>query len=179
MDDDSNMAAILTENGVRTLTQPGYLPDFKPLLQIIDLKNISKPSDGTAAISHSSSVAVVTPPQPSSSDRYRLILSDGHHFCQGCFLAQLNDLARTIGTNNIIRINEYFVSSIKGHLICGIISCDIIDSNMTELIGSPVNIDERYRLSQWENRDADDAIEEDNETSDESDDDVDDDETSI
>ena len=114
------------------------------------------PSDGTAAISHrSSGVAVVTPPRPSSSDRYRLILSDGHHFCQACPSAELNDLGlgRTIGRNNIIRINEYFVSSIKGHLVCVIISCDIIDSNMTELIGSPVNIDERYRngYSQWEN----------------------------
>ena len=52
---------------------------------------------------------------------------------------------------------------------------------MTELIGSPVNIDERYRppwFSQWENRNADDAIEEDNETSDESDDDDDEDKTS-
>ena len=47
---------------------------------------------------------------------------------------------------------------------------------MTELIGSPVNIDERYRppcFSQWENRVADDAIEEDNENLDESDDDED------
>ena len=177
------MAAILTENGVRTLTQPGYLPDFKPLVQIIDLKNLSKPSDGTAAISHRSlGAAVVTPPPPSSSDRWRFILSDGHHFCQACPSTKLNDLARTIGRNNIIRINEYFVIPHNDHLICGIISCDIIDSNMTELIGSPVNIDERYRppwFSQWENRNADDAIEEDNETSDESDDDVDDDETSI
>ena len=177
------MAAILTENGVRTLTQPGYLPDFKPLLQIIDMKNLSKPSGGTAAISHRSlGAAVVTPPPPSSSDRWRFILSDGHHFCQACPSTKLNDLARTIGRNNIIRINEYFVHSIKDQVVCGIISCDIIDSNMTELIGSPVNIDERYRppwFSQWENRNADDAIEEDNETSDESDDDVDDDETSI
>ena len=97
------MAAILTENGVRTLTQPGYLPDFKPILQIIDLKNISKPSDGTAAISHRSlGAAVVTPPPPSSSDRWRFILSDGHHFCQACPSTKLNDLARTIGRNNII-----------------------------------------------------------------------------
>ena len=86
--------------------------------------NVTKPSDGT--------------------DRYRLILSDGHQFCQGYFVPDLNELASRIGTNNIIRIDEYFVNSIKGHLVCVIISCDIIDSNITETIGSPVNVDERY-----------------------------------
>ena len=78
------MAETLTENAVQTLTQDGtgWVPGFKPSLQVINLKNVSKPSDGT--------------------DRYRLILSDGHHFCQGCFLAELNELASSIGTNNII-----------------------------------------------------------------------------
>ena len=126
MDDDSNMAAILTENGVLTLYQDGtgWVLGFNPSLQVINLMNVSKPSDG--------------------GDRYRLILSDGHHFCLGFFQPHLNELASRIGTNNIIRIDEYNVNFIKGHLVCVIISCDIIDSNITETIGSPVNVYERY-----------------------------------
>ena len=128
------MEATLTENAVQILTQNGggSVHGFHPSLQVINMKNVKKKCDDT--------------------DRYRVILSDGHHFCQGCFVSNLNELANRIVTNNIIRINEYCINSIKGHLVCGIFSCDIIDSNMTETIGSPVNVDECYRngYSQWE-----------------------------
>ena len=128
------MEATLTENAVQILTQNGggSVHGFHPTLQVINMKNVKKKCDDT--------------------DRYRVILSDGHHFCQGCFLSNLNELANMIVTNNIIRINDYCIHSIKGHLVCAIFSCDIIDSNMTETIGSPVNVDECYRngFSQWE-----------------------------
>ena len=128
------MEATLTEKGVQILTQngTGSLNFFQPSLQVINMLNVKKKCDDT--------------------DRYRVILSDGHHFCQGFLAVTLNELANRIITNNIIRINEYCINSIKGHLVCGIFSCDIIDSNMTETIGSPVNVDECYRngYSQWE-----------------------------
>ena len=121
------MAATLTKNGVRTLTQDGplWLPGFEPLLQVINMKNVSKPSDDNA--------------------HYRLILSDGHQFVlQGYVVRDLNELANRIRTNNIIRIDEYIVQSVKETLVCCILNCVIIDSVITEKIGSPVNVDERY-----------------------------------
>lgn len=119
------MAATLTENAVRTLTQSKdsrSMPAFKPIIQLINVKNVKKESDG--------------------SDRYRLILSDGQCFVQGMVATQLNELiANGIRENNIIRVNEYMVNNVKGKKICVVLSMDIVDANITEKIGSPVDVD--------------------------------------
>ena len=115
----------LTKNAIRTLTQSKdsrFMPAFKPIIQLINVKNLKKESDG--------------------SDRYRLILSDGQCFVQGMVATQLNKLiANGIRENNIIRVNEYMVNYIKGKSICVVLCMDIVDANITETIGSPVDVD--------------------------------------
>ena len=97
------------------------MPTFKPIIQLVNVKNVKKKSDG--------------------SDRYRLILSDGQCFVQGMVAIQLNELIARIRVNNIIRVNEYMVNNVKGTTICVVISMDIVDANITETIGSPVDVD--------------------------------------
>ena len=118
----------LTENAIRTLAKSKdsrSIPAFKPILQLINVRNVKKESDG--------------------SDRYRLILSDGQCFIQGMVTTQLNELiamiANGVRQNAIIRVNEYLVNNVKGKKICVVLSMDIVDANITETIGSPVDVD--------------------------------------
>lgn len=70
-------------------------PSFKPIFQIINIKNVKNKTDG--------------------SDRYRLILSDGQCFVQGMCATQLNDVITDgIREYNLIRVNEYLVNDVKG-----------------------------------------------------------------
>ena len=103
----------VTNNAIRTLTQSTdgeSISGFKPLVQIIELKNNKKRCD------------------------MNVIISDGQYYIQAIVLDD------GITENNIIRIDDYWMDTEDGMPICNILSYHIIDTNIMETIGSPVNI---------------------------------------
>ena len=109
----------VTNNAIRTLTQSTdgeSISGFKPLVQIIELKNIKKRCD------------------------WSVIISDGQYYVQGIVYPNSNGLDDEIRVNNIIQINNYRKDTENGMPICIILSYHIIDTNIMETIGSPVNI---------------------------------------
>ena len=103
----------VTNNAIRTLTQSTdgeSISGFKPLVQIIELKNNKKRCD------------------------MNVIISDGQYYIQAIVLDD------RITENNIIRIDDYWMDTEDGMPICNILSYHIIDTNIMETIGSPVNI---------------------------------------
>ena len=108
----------VTNNAIRTLTQSTdgeSISGFKPLVQIIELENIKKRCD------------------------YSVIISDGQYYVQGILYPNLNEIDDGITVNNIIRINDYRMDTEDGMPVCIILSFHIIDTNIMETIGSPVN----------------------------------------
>jgi len=122
------MTSSLTQDAIRTLIgMNDGRPDgsFKPICQIINIKNVTSKNEGT------------------SSDRFRVILSDGTHFIQGMVATQLNNIMYdgTVKTHNMVCINDYMVNTVKGKKICIILNLDVVDTSPTDKIGVPIDIE--------------------------------------
>ena len=110
----------VTNNAIRTLILSSVgesISGFQPLVQIIELKNNKERCDMI------------------------VIISDGQYCIQGMVYPHLNGIDDGITVNNIIQINDYRMDRMDtedGMPICNILSYHIIDTNITETIGSPV-----------------------------------------
>ena len=111
----------VTNNAIRTLILSSVgesISGFQPLVQIIELKNNKERCDMI------------------------VIISDGQYCIQGMVYPNLkNEIDDGITVNNIIQINDYKMDRMDtedGMPICNILSYHIIDTNITETIGSPV-----------------------------------------
>eukprot|EP00743_Colponemidia_sp_Colp-15_P012089 GILK01013646.1.p1 GENE.GILK01013646.1~~GILK01013646.1.p1 ORF type:complete len:644 (+),score=126.93 GILK01013646.1:77-2008(+) len=116
------MAAQLTPGAVLRI----YKDDTSghPILQVVDLKKIQNNS--------------VT----ATSDRYRLMLSDGHHLCQSMLGTQLNSkvLSHELQQHCIVRLNDFVCNTISGRKIIIILSLDVLNGPVP-VIGSPEKLD--------------------------------------
>ena len=117
------MTISLTAGAVQNLVG-AHEPNFKPICQIINIKNVgNKNGDG-------------------GQDRYRIIISDGTHYVQGMMATQLNAImGENLQNYNIIRINEYMNNNVKGKRIIILLKLDIVDKTHNEKIGSPIDIE--------------------------------------
>ena len=109
----------VTNNAIRILTQSTVgesISGFQPLVQIIELKNNKERCD------------VI------------VFISDGQYYIPGMVYPNLKEIDDGIIVNDIIQINDYRMDSQDGMPICNILSYHIFDTNITETIGSPVNI---------------------------------------
>lgn len=73
------------------------LLNSKPVLQILSVKKIGPP------------------PGPNTSDRYRVIVSDGEHFLQAMLATQLNGLIEdnVFVKNSIVRITQFTCNMVQ------------------------------------------------------------------
>eukprot|EP00742_Colponemidia_sp_Colp-10_P012309 GILJ01013801.1.p1 GENE.GILJ01013801.1~~GILJ01013801.1.p1 ORF type:complete len:633 (-),score=108.41 GILJ01013801.1:50-1948(-) len=95
-----------------------------PILQVVDLKKIQN-NNVTA-----------------TSDRYRLMLSDGNHLCQSMLGTQLNSkvLSHELQQHCIVRLNDFVCNTISGRKIIIILSLDVLNGPVP-VIGSPEKLD--------------------------------------
>ena len=61
---------------------------------------------------------VVSNPLPNASERWRLALSDGTHWCTAMLASQLNDLVRSgeLVNGTVLRLNEYLNQVMQGKM---------------------------------------------------------------
>ncbi len=122
------MASVaLTPNAVREVVAAGKQePNFAPICQIINIKNVTNKSSNTG--------------QPS---RYRIIVSDGECYIQGMLATQLNPMIENnqLKTHNIVRINQFIINGVKGKTLMVVLGLQVLDSGMGEKIGSPVDVE--------------------------------------
>jgi replication factor A1 len=80
----------LSRSSIRAIVNGGAV-DLRPVLQVIDMKLLN-PTSGPAP----------------STERFRLMLSDGEHYQQAMLATQLNELAKngTLARNAVVRVNE-------------------------------------------------------------------------
>lgn len=121
------MSAIaLTSSAVRDIVAAGKQePNFNPICQIINIKNVTNNSANAG-----------------SPNRYRIIVSDGECYIQGMLATQLNHMIENnqLGTNNIVRINQFITNIVKGKTLIVVLGIEILDAG-SDKIGSPVDVE--------------------------------------
>ena len=97
---------MLTKNGIAAIfgdhkNHPSY---NAPTVQIVNTKKIT----GAPATAGGSSNNAAVP------ERYRLILSDGEHYCQGMLATQMNQLMQSgeITKNSIVKLNKFVFNNV-------------------------------------------------------------------
>ena len=117
----------LTQNAVREIVAAGkQQPNFQPICQIINIKNVTNKS-----------------PQNGQPDRYRVIISDGDCYVQGMLATQLNHLIKddALQTYHTVRIKQFMVNGVKGKFLMVILGLDILDTSVSQKLGTPVDVD--------------------------------------
>lgn len=119
------MALQPTPGAIRTIYsgQSNQLPNYTPILQLLDVKKIAQAQGG--------------------SDRYRVLISDGTHFQQAMLATQWNDavVSGKIAPRCLIRIGEHICNPVHNKKIVIIVDLEVV-SGPVEKFGAPVNIDE-------------------------------------
>ena len=97
---------MLTKHGIAAIfgdhkNHPAY---NAPVVQIVNTKKITGTPTGAAAPNGGSAVP----------ERYRLILSDGEHYCQGMLATQMNPLMQSgeITKNSIVKLNKFVFNNV-------------------------------------------------------------------
>ncbi|XP_028759424.1 replication protein A 70 kDa DNA-binding subunit A-like [Neltuma alba] len=115
------MAASLTGGAIMTMCRDDFsCEDLKPVLQVIDLK-------------------LVQSQQHNSTERYRLVLSDGSHYQQGMLATQKNELvhAGRLQKGSVVKLNQFICNVVQSRKIIIIIELDMV-VDRCDLIGEPV-----------------------------------------
>ncbi|EJK76691.1 hypothetical protein THAOC_01533, partial [Thalassiosira oceanica] len=97
---------------------------FVPTVQLLSCKRIANKSGG-------------------GDERYKVILSDGTHFCSGMCATQLNHLvhAGVLAQDAVIRVTEFIVNVMgSGQRICIVLGAESAGPNPGCRIGSPNDI---------------------------------------
>lgn len=94
--------------------------NHQPILQIIDIKKLS-----------------------STSDRYRLVISDGQHYQQAMLATQLNSLITTqqVKEHCIVRLDEFISNNVAKRKVIIILKLSTVSDGPGHQIGNPVNVD--------------------------------------
>jgi replication factor A1 len=123
----SKMTPPLTAHAVRQMTgnqQTKNDPDFAPLLQVINVKDVN---NGRG--------------DPNTPPRYRLVLSDGSNHVQGMLATQLNGLVfNELNKFNIIRLREFLNNQVNGKNIIIILNLEVVDPGPGHKIGEPTDV---------------------------------------
>ena len=91
------MAVNLTESAIMTMCRDDFSSeDLKPVLQVIDLK-------------------LVQSQQHSSTERYRLVLSDGSHYQQGMLATQKNELVNSgrLQKGSVVMLTQFICNVVQ------------------------------------------------------------------
>ncbi|GMH09156.1 hypothetical protein Nepgr_010996 [Nepenthes gracilis] len=95
--------------------------DMKPLLQVADIRLVNTSNQNS-----------------NSSERYRLLLSDGTHSQQGMLATQRNDLVKSgrLKKGSIVQLIQFVCNLIQGRMIIIIIDLDVAQEKC-DIIGEP------------------------------------------
>ena len=118
------MADKLTPDAALTLhssESPNASDAFQPVFQVLHVKKVSGGGP--------------------TSDRYRLILSDGAHFIQAMLATQHNHLleSQAVQKNTLIKLTSFALNMVQDRRLVIILGLDVVGQE--EKIGDPKNVD--------------------------------------
>ncbi|CAJ2647016.1 unnamed protein product [Trifolium pratense] len=114
------MAVNLTPGAIKTMCFTSE--ELQPVLQVIDLK-------------------LVQAQQNSTTERYRLVLSDGSFYQQGMLATQKNKLVQDqiLQKGSVVRLTQYVCNDVQNRKIIIIVDLEVM-LEKCELIGTPVSV---------------------------------------
>ncbi|CAO1619237.1 unnamed protein product [Sympodiomycopsis kandeliae] len=117
-----SLSAGCIDRMVRTTDPSEAVPPEEAICQILSIKKIPATSTTT-------------------SDRYRVILSDGVHFAQAMLATQLRTLIESgsVDRNSVVRVTQYAANNVQGRRILILLSMDALGEPHPERLGNPVN----------------------------------------
>ena len=123
----------LTEGGVRKIIatqKPGDDPAFKPIFQVISVKQVGTPT----------------------SVRYRTVLSDGTHFVQGMLATQINHLVENdeLKQNSLICVHDFMNNNVQHRNVIILLNIQII-GHENGRIGTPIDIEKAGAMNMANN----------------------------
>eukprot|EP01018_Ginkgo_biloba_P022363 Gb_14632 [translate_table: standard] len=100
------MAGSLTANAILALNDGAV--DLKPVVQVLDVKQISK--------------------NQSTQDRFRMVLSDGSQMQQAMLATQLNEYVNSgrVQKGSIVQLTEYICNSVQNRKIIIVLNMEIV-----------------------------------------------------
>ncbi|KAK4490845.1 hypothetical protein RD792_001560 [Penstemon davidsonii] len=109
----------LTEGSIAMFSSGSDVGDIQPVLQVADVRLVSTQN-------------------PSSNERYRILLSDGSFTQQGMLATQLNDLVRSqkLQKGSIIKLKQFVCNVIQNRMIVIIVNLEVI-AEKCDLVGEP------------------------------------------
>ncbi|CAD5166633.1 replication protein A 70 kDa DNA-binding subunit A-like [Musa acuminata AAA Group] len=113
------MAAVdLTRGAIAAISEGRVKDGVKPVVQVWEVKLVNT--------------------QQSTTERYRMLLSDGAHMQQAMLATQMNDLVKlgALQKHSIVRLNEFICNVIQNRRIIIIINLEVLVSN-SNVIGEP------------------------------------------
>mmetsp|Transcript_2349 Transcript_2349/g.3412 ORF Transcript_2349/g.3412 Transcript_2349/m.3412 type:complete len:645 (+) Transcript_2349:183-2117(+) len=122
----------LTHGAISAMVRSGEghhaTPDFQPTVQIINIKSVGNKNTG--------------------SDRYRLILSDGEHYCNGMLTTQLNGLIHSgeITQDCLVRVDEYMINKIQNRMLTIVMKMEVLQPHEGR-IGEPNDVDKTLNMA--------------------------------
>ncbi|XP_062026061.1 uncharacterized protein LOC133742426 [Rosa rugosa] len=105
------MNARLTEGAILKIKTEFVDDNYKPILQVIDLKQIHTQRGGGCG-----------------TEWYRLVISDGSHTAQGMLATQQNFLVQQghLQKGSVVRLNQFTCTTVQGRKIIIIISLNVL-----------------------------------------------------
>ncbi|CAO2045861.1 unnamed protein product [Urochloa humidicola] len=119
-------AAQLTPGGVRAIAGGALPAEIQPVLQMLQVRQVSPPkSDGA---------------NPNPSERYRVVLSDGVDSHQAILSTTINPFVRdgALRVGTIVHLNEFVCNTIHDKRIIIVLELEILQTECA-IIGSPRN----------------------------------------
>lgn len=100
----------------------------KPVLQIIDIKELSPQTQATA----------------NNAKRFRLVLSDGVHYQQAMLATQLNEMVECgkLTKDCIVQLTEYICNTVTGRRMVIVLGLLHLHQGQNGQIGNPTNVEQ-------------------------------------
>mmetsp|Transcript_8824 Transcript_8824/g.14658 ORF Transcript_8824/g.14658 Transcript_8824/m.14658 type:complete len:654 (-) Transcript_8824:158-2119(-) len=111
----------LTQGAVATMIQ-GSTPGYNPIVQIINVKSVGP-----------------------KGERFRMILSDGDHYCNGMLATQQNNLVHSgqIRENVLVKVMDYMNNTVQNRMVVIVLDLQVVPGHdQMDRIGNPANIDD-------------------------------------
>ncbi|XP_062219115.1 replication protein A 70 kDa DNA-binding subunit C-like [Phragmites australis] len=127
----ASMEAVqLTPGAVQAIADGMGPSAIQPVLQVAEVRPITSTKRGPAGAK----------PDPNSSERFRMMLSDGVHAQQAMLATAYNPLVRdgTLRVGTIVHLNEFICNTIQGKRIIIVVKLEILQGECAT-IGSPKN----------------------------------------
>ncbi|KAJ7943945.1 Replication protein A subunit [Quillaja saponaria] len=118
------MAVKLTEGAIAMMCREETISDdVKPVVQVTDLRLLQQPQ------------------QRSTTERYRLVISDGSHSQQGMLATQKNDLVSSgkLQKGSIVQLNSFVCNVVQNRRIVIVMELDVI-LETCDIIGEPLPV---------------------------------------